>query len=137
MVDGSHIKTLWTTYIYRYYKWMIDRGYLYYAIPPLFKITSKKGNNYCYAYSEEERDIKITEFGGTNNVDIQRYKGLGEMNPTQLWDTTMNPETRVLAKVTLQDAEREEQMFKILMGEEVAPRQAFIINNSSIADIDC
>ncbi len=120
-VDGSHIRTLLLTLFYRYMKQIIEKGYLYIAQPPLYRV--KKGKIIRYAYSDEELGKIISEIG---EADIQRYKGLGEMNPEQLWETTMNPETRTLKKVTIEDAAIADQLFSILMGENVEPRREFI-----------
>ena len=121
-VDGSHIRTLLLTLFYRYFKEVVERGYLYIAQPPFYKI--KKGKASEYAYNDEELAAVLDKFGG--NASIQRYKGLGEMNPKQLWDTTLNPETRILKKVTVQDAMLADELFTTLMGDAVEPRRAFI-----------
>ncbi len=121
-VDGAHIRTLLLTLFYRYFKQVVESGYLYIAQPPLFKL--KKGKTEQYAYSEEQLEKLNFDLGG--NSEIQRYKGLGEMNPAQLWETTMNPEKRTLKKVTIADAIKADELFTILMGEEVEPRRAFI-----------
>jgi len=122
-VDGSHIRTLLLTFFFRYMPGLIDEGYLYIAEPPLYMV--KKGNNQTYLYSDEELEKHLEE-NGRNGVSIQRYKGLGEMNPTQLWETTMNPETRTLLQVSLEDAMAADQIFTILMGDRVEPRREFI-----------
>ena len=122
-VDGSHIRTLLLTLFYRYFKPLIEKGHIYIAQPPLYKI--KKGKKLKYAYSDEEKDrILNDEFNG--NAEVQRYKGLGEMNPEQLWETTMAPENRILKKVTIQDAMIADELFTILMGNNVEPRREFI-----------
>ncbi len=121
-VDGSHIRTLLLTLFFRYMRPIIEHGYLYVAQPPLYKV--KKGKVERYAYSDEELEKIKNELG--DNVYVQRYKGLGEMNPEQLWETTMNPETRMLKRVTIEDAEEADKLFKILMGEVVEPRRKFI-----------
>jgi len=122
-VDGEHIRTLLLTFFFRYMRPLIEEGYLYIANPPLYKLS--KGRQVEYVYSEREKLEKITELGKTG-VGIQRYKGLGEMNPNQLWETTMDPENRLMAKVTVDDAVDADELFTILMGENVEPRREFI-----------
>jgi DNA gyrase subunit B len=122
-VDGSHIRTLLLTLFYRYMRQLIDMGYIYIAQPPLFKV--KKGKAEFYVYNEEELNKKLAEIG-RDGIAMQRYKGLGEMNPQQLWDTTMNPGTRTMLKVSLEDAIKADEIFTILMGDKVEPRREFI-----------
>jgi DNA gyrase subunit B len=123
-VDGSHIRTLLLTFFFRYLPEIIERGYLYIAQPPLYKL--KKGRDERYAYTDRDRDKILEEFGGSDKVGIQRYKGLGEMNPDQLWETTMNPETRILKKVQAIDLPEADRIFSVLMGDKVEPRRNFI-----------
>ncbi len=125
-VDGAHIRTLLLTFLFRHMKPLIEGGFIYIAQPPLYK--AKRGKIEKYAYSDEELQERIKEIGG--NVDIQRYKGLGEMNPDQLWDTTMNPQTRTLLQVAIEDAARADDIFTTLMGDKVEPRREFIEQNS-------
>ncbi len=127
-VDGSHIQTLLLTFFCRYMKELIEQGVLYLAQPPLYKI--KSGKTEKYAFSETERDIILAEIGDKRGIYIQRYKGLGEMNPEQLSVTTMNPENRVLKRVMMEDVVEADQIFTMLMGEEVEPRRKFIEQNA-------
>lgn len=134
-VDGAHIRTLLLTFFYRYMRELIDGGHVYIAQPPLFRI--KKGKKQEYAYSDKELNEILEEFGGKDSsTDIQRYKGLGEMNAEQLWDTTMDPEKRILKKVTVGDAMFADEIFTILMGEKVEPRKEFIIQNAKKGILD-
>lgn len=125
-VDGAHIRTLLLTFFFRYMPQIIEQGYVYLAQPPLFKVA--KGKKFAYAFSDEERDEIIKEYGG--DCDIQRYKGLGEMDPEQLWETTMDPEFRTMLRVTIEDAQRASENFSILMGDNVEPRREFIEKNA-------
>ena len=125
-VDGQHIRTLLLTFFFRYMRDLIDGGYIYIAQPPLFKLS--KGKRHEYAFSDEQRDQLIEEMGGS--CDIQRYKGLGEMDPEQLWETTMDPATRTMLRVTLEDAMEADETFSILMGDKVEPRREFIEKNA-------
>ena len=132
-VDGSHIRTLLLTFFFRFMRPLIEEGHVYLAQPPLFKVS--KGKKFRYAYSNEERDAEIAELttdGG--KADVQRYKGLGEMDPEQLWETTMDPERRTMVQVTMADAERADEIFNILMGDKVAPRREFIETNAKFVN---
>ena len=126
-VDGSHIRTLILTFLYRYMRELIEQEHVYIASPPLYRV--KKGNTEIYAYSDEERD-KILDKLGRTGISVQRYKGLGEMNPDQLWKTTMDPEHRTLKQISLEDAAEAEHIFTILMGDQVEPRRKFIEENA-------
>jgi len=128
-VDGAHIRTLLLTFFYRYMKELVEKGHVFIAQPPLYKI--QKGKTVKYAYSDNELQNELTDMGGKDkNTDIQRYKGLGEMDAIQLWDTTMNPENRTLLKVTVEDAMVADEIFTILMGDKVEPRREFIHENA-------
>ncbi len=132
-VDGSHIMTLLLTFFYRYMKELVDNGNIYIAMPPLYKL--QRGKRIQYVYSDREKEQMIGQLG--ENVQIQRYKGLGEMNPQQLWDTTMDPEVRMLRSVTVEDAVEADRIFTVLMGDEVAPRRAFIEKHAKeVTDLD-
>jgi len=135
-VDGSHIATLILTFFFRYMKELVEQGYLYIAQPPLYLV--KKGKEQAYAWNEEQRKSIALQLGGgkEDNVGVQRYKGLGEMNADQLWDTTMNPATRSLKQVTIESAAEADQIFSMLMGDEVAPRREFIESHAKYARID-
>lgn len=135
-VDGSHITTLIMTFFFRYMKELIENGHIYIATPPLYLVKKGKAEKYCW--SEEERDAAVQEMGQgkESSVSIQRYKGLGEMNAEQLWDTTMNPETRTLRQVTIDSAAEADHIFSMLMGDEVPPRREFIEKHAKYANID-
>ena len=144
-VDGSHIRTLLLTFFYRYYEELVKRGYIYIAQPPLYQI--KKNKKVYYVYTDEEKekilkrlgveDVDVDENKKVSGISIQRYKGLGEMNPEQLWETTMNPENRKMKQVTIEDAEAADRVFDLLMGSEVAPRKHFIQTHAkSVQNLD-
>jgi DNA gyrase subunit B len=136
-VDGSHIQTLILTFFFRYMKEMIEHGYIYIATPPLYLV--KKGKDEVYCWNEDQRDREVERLKGAgkdSSVGIQRYKGLGEMNAEQLWSTTMNPETRTLRQVTIDDSAEADRIFSMLMGDEVPPRREFIEKNAKYAKID-
>ena len=126
-VDGSHIRTLLLTFFFRFMRPLVEQGHIYLAQPPLYRIT--RGKIHRYAYSDKQRDTIMAELGGTN-YDIQRYKGLGEMDAQQLWETTMDPATRTMLKVELEDAAAADETFTILMGDKVEPRRLFIEQNA-------
>jgi len=137
-VDGSHIETLILTFFFRHMKELIENGYVYIATPPLYQV--KKGSRAIYAWNDDERDRLIAEFRGKSASDggihVQRYKGLGEMNAEQLWETTLNPENRTLRQVTIENAAGADQVFSMLMGDDVPPRRKFIEDNAKYANID-
>ncbi len=132
-VDGKHIECLHLTFLYRHLKPLIEKGYVYVSLPPLYKI--EWGKNKKYVYSEEEKESFVKSLSGSK-VDVQRYKGLGEMNASELWETTMNPKTRILKQVNIGDAEEADKMFTMLMGEEVAPRKKYIQTFAKTATLD-
>ena len=131
-VDGSHIATLMLTFLYRFMRPVIENGYVYIAQPPLYKI--EKGKKVAYAYKEQEMDKLRAEF--KEGYKVQRYKGLGEMDAEQLWETTMDPKRRILKRITIDDAMEADSVFSILMGEDVEPRKEFIQNNAEYATLD-
>ncbi len=136
-VDGEHIRTLLLTFFFRHLPDVVNRGHLYIAQPPLFKVSA--GKKIGYAYSEEEKDKMVKDFmkeAKVANVGIQRYKGLGEMNPEQLWETTMDPKVRILKKVMVEDAQEADYVFSMLMGDEVPPRKKFIVTHAKMANLD-
>ncbi|MEJ2004680.1 MAG: toprim domain-containing protein, partial [Cyclobacteriaceae bacterium] len=136
-VDGSHIRTLILTFFFRYMHALIEKGFLYIAQPPLYQL--KKGKTERYCWTDEERDIIVKEMakdGKLESVSVQRYKGLGEMNPEQLWTTTMDPDHRSLKQVTIESAAEADHLFSMLMGDEVAPRREFIEKNARYANVD-
>lgn len=133
-VDGSHIKTLWITFIYRYMRPLLEHGHVYFTCPPLYKLVINKKN--YYAKDEEEKDALLAQYG-KKVTNIQRFKGLGEMDFDQLWETTMNPANRTIEQVIIEDIEKDEYLLSLCMGEEVGPRREFIMQHSLEANIDC
>ncbi len=133
-VDGAHIATLLLTFLFRHLPGIIENGYVYIAMPPLYRI--KQGKESKYVYTDEEKESYLKTIDTTKSYDIQRYKGLGEMNPQQLWDTTMNPESRLLKRISINDAEKADEVFRVLMGEEVPPRKKFIMTHAHLATLD-
>jgi len=137
-VDGAHIRTLLLTFFYRQMPQLIEAGFIYIAQPPLYRVA--KGREEYYAYNEEERNELTARLGngeGRASVGIQRYKGLGEMNPSQLWKTTMDPDTRTILKVEIEDAVQADMLFQTLMGDEVEPRRLFIEQNAKfVSNLD-
>lgn len=133
-VDGAHIRTLLLTFFYRYQRELVDQGYIYIACPPLYKL--ERGRNHQYCYSDRELQQRIDEFPANANYTIQRFKGLGEMMPQQLWDTTMNPETRAMKRVEIDDAAEADRIFTVLMGDRVAPRREFIETHAPKLNLD-
>ena len=133
-VDGSHIRTLILTLFFRHFREIIERGNMYIAEPPLYRV--KKGRTEVYAYTEHQKDRLVTEMGGPKGIYVQRYKGLGEMNPEQLWETTMNPDTRTMTRVTVDDAAEADHIFTILMGDDVEPRRRFIEENAALVNVE-
>ncbi len=133
-VDGEHITTLLLTFIFRYLPQLIDKGYIYIAMPPLYKISS--GRDSFYVFTDDEKDAKVKEIGAGKAIGIQRYKGLGEMNPEQLWETTMNPLSRIMKQIKIEDAAEADRVFSMLMGDEVPPRKRFIQTHAKNATLD-
>jgi DNA gyrase subunit B len=132
-VDGSHIRTLLLTFFYRHMAKLINSGYLYIAQPPLYRI--KSSGNLKWVYSEQEKDTAVKELSG-KRIELQRYKGLGEMTAEQLWETTMNPASRTILSVNVEDVTKADEVFHILMGDEVPPRKSFIQTHAKSANLD-
>ena len=135
-IDGSHIRTLILTFFFRYMKVLIDHGYIYIAQPPLYLVKKGKEERYCWTEAQREAAVQAIAHGKEDSVNVQRYKGLGEMNAEQLWETTMNPERRSLKQVTIESAAEADHLFSMLMGDEVAPRRDFIEKNAKYARVD-
>jgi DNA gyrase subunit B len=136
-VDGSHIRTLILTFFFRYMRDLIEKGYIYIAQPPLYLVKKGKTEKYCWTEAERDRIVmELADGKEEHNVHIQRYKGLGEMNPEQLWNTTMKPDNRTLKQVTIESAAEADHLFSMLMGDEVPPRKEFIEKNAKYAKID-
>jgi len=134
-VDGAHISTLLLTFMFRHLPGLVEHGFVYIAMPPLYRI--KQGKNINYVYTDEEKETFLKKLPkSSDKIDIQRYKGLGEMNPVQLWDTTMNPETRILKRISIGDAVKADEIFRILMSEDVPPRKKFIVTHAHLANLD-
>jgi DNA gyrase subunit B len=134
-VDGSHIRTLLLTFFFRHMQELINRGHLFIAQPPLYRI--KASSNQHWVYSDQEKEEVLRQLKGSRKVEVQRYKGLGEMTAEQLWETTMNPETRTLLGVSIEDAAKADHIFHVLMGDEVPPRKAFIqAHAKSVRNLD-
>jgi DNA gyrase subunit B len=135
-VDGSHIRTLLLTFFYRYMHPLIENGHVYVAMPPLYKITAGKTVEYSWDDQSRDQILNRLKKDSRNKIEVSRYKGLGEMNPEQLWETTMNPETRTLQRVTIESAASADRLFSILMGDAVEPRREFIERNAKYAKLD-
>jgi DNA gyrase subunit B len=136
-VDGSHIRTLILTFFFRYMRELIEQGYIYIALPPLYLLKKGKEERYCWTEEQREQIVKeLAKDGKEDSVNVQRYKGLGEMNPEQLWTTTMDPQHRTLKQVTIESAAEADVLFSMLMGDEVAPRREFIEKNAKYARVD-